>query len=102
MLLEERVGQAVTEAEAAQFARELYGLEATAKILPGEYDDNFHLTTIESAIATRTTECASATPSMVSAVEMPSTAGATSGLRTSGSAFVAQQHHAPGGRMEAL
>ena len=51
MLLEERAGQATTEAEAIRFARELYGLETTAKTLPGEYDDNFHLTTIESAPA---------------------------------------------------
>jgi 4-aminobutyrate aminotransferase-like enzyme/Ser/Thr protein kinase RdoA (MazF antagonist) len=47
MLLEERVGQTITEAEAERFARELYGLEVTAKALPGEYDDNFHLTTIQ-------------------------------------------------------
>ncbi len=44
MLLEERVGQAVTEAEAKEFARELYGLVVSAKSLPGEYDDNFQLT----------------------------------------------------------
>jgi 4-aminobutyrate aminotransferase-like enzyme/Ser/Thr protein kinase RdoA (MazF antagonist) len=48
MLLEERVGQPITEAEAVQFARELYGLEVSAKALPGEYDDNFHLTTLRS------------------------------------------------------
>jgi 4-aminobutyrate aminotransferase-like enzyme/Ser/Thr protein kinase RdoA (MazF antagonist) len=47
MLLEERVGQATTEAEAVRFALDLYGLEVSAKALPGEYDDNFHLTTIE-------------------------------------------------------
>jgi 4-aminobutyrate aminotransferase-like enzyme/Ser/Thr protein kinase RdoA (MazF antagonist) len=46
MLLEERVGQPITEAEAVRFARELYGLDIAAKSLPGEYDDNFHLTTI--------------------------------------------------------
>ncbi len=45
MLLEERVGQATTEAEAVRFALELYGLDVAAKALPGEYDDNFHLTT---------------------------------------------------------
>src|SRR5215831_19332246 len=44
MLLEARVAHHVTEAEAAQLAREVYGLEATARALPGEYDDNFHLT----------------------------------------------------------
>jgi len=47
MLLEARVAQPVTEAEAIRLARELYGLEATARALPGEYDDNFHLTTNE-------------------------------------------------------
>src|SRR5215469_10144327 len=44
MLLEARVAHHVTEAEAANLAREGYGLEATARALPGEYDDNFHLT----------------------------------------------------------
>ncbi len=46
MLLEERVARATTEAEAVGLARELYGLEVAAKALPGEYDDNFHLTTL--------------------------------------------------------
>src|ERR1700689_4648916 len=49
MLLEQRVGQATTEAEAVRFALDLYGLDVSAKALPGEYDDNFHLTTIEKA-----------------------------------------------------
>src|SRR6195256_2297894 len=44
MLLEARVAQPPTEAEAVRLARELYGLETTARALPGEYDDNFHLT----------------------------------------------------------
>jgi 4-aminobutyrate aminotransferase-like enzyme/Ser/Thr protein kinase RdoA (MazF antagonist) len=43
MLLEERVARATTEAEAVELARELYGLAVTARALPGEYDDNFHL-----------------------------------------------------------
>src|SRR5258708_1316800 len=43
MLLETGVAQPVTEAEAVRLARELYGLEATARPLPGEYDENFHL-----------------------------------------------------------
>jgi 4-aminobutyrate aminotransferase-like enzyme/Ser/Thr protein kinase RdoA (MazF antagonist) len=47
MLLEERVARATTEAEAVELARELYGLGVTAKTLPGEYDDNFHLTTLD-------------------------------------------------------
>jgi 4-aminobutyrate aminotransferase-like enzyme/Ser/Thr protein kinase RdoA (MazF antagonist) len=45
MLLEERVARATTEAEAVELARGLYGLEVAATALPGEYDDNFHLTT---------------------------------------------------------
>jgi 4-aminobutyrate aminotransferase-like enzyme/Ser/Thr protein kinase RdoA (MazF antagonist) len=44
MLLETPVSRCTTEGEAAQLARELYSIEATAKSLPGEYDDNFHLT----------------------------------------------------------
>ena len=44
MLLEARVAQATTEAEAVRLARELYGLDVAARALPGEYDDNFHLT----------------------------------------------------------
>src|SRR5216683_1079728 len=43
MLLEARVAQPTTEAEAVRLAREVYGLEATARALPGEYDDNFQL-----------------------------------------------------------
>ncbi len=52
MLLEERVGQAITEAEAVRFARELYGVAVAAKKLPGEHDDNFQLTTTEAATQT--------------------------------------------------
>src|SRR5260370_24091234 len=47
MLLEARVAQPVTEAEAVRLGRELYGLETTARVLPGEYDDNFHLTSTD-------------------------------------------------------
>jgi 4-aminobutyrate aminotransferase-like enzyme/Ser/Thr protein kinase RdoA (MazF antagonist) len=47
MLLEARVARAVTEAEAIRLARELYGFEAKARALPGEYDDNFHLTSAD-------------------------------------------------------
>jgi len=43
MLLETRVANAVSEGAAAELAREIYGIAATAKALPGEYDDNFHL-----------------------------------------------------------
>ena len=49
MLLEARVAHPTTEKEAAQLARELYGLQATAVSLPGEYDDNFLLTLTEPA-----------------------------------------------------
>ncbi|MGH9675598.1 MAG: phosphotransferase, partial [Candidatus Acidiferrum sp.] len=45
MLLESRVARPTTEAEASHLAEELYGIRAAAKSLPGEYDDNFHLTT---------------------------------------------------------
>src|SRR5579859_2676034 len=51
MLLEERVARPTTEAEAVALARELYGLAVAAKSLPGEYDDNFHLTTAGRTIA---------------------------------------------------
>src|SRR5712664_2679489 len=47
MLLETGVAQPVTEAEAVRLARELYGLEATARALPGEHDENFHLTSAD-------------------------------------------------------
>jgi 4-aminobutyrate aminotransferase-like enzyme/Ser/Thr protein kinase RdoA (MazF antagonist) len=56
MLLEARVAQPVTEAEAVRLAREHYGLATTAKSLPGEYDDNFRLTTNESVIAKRSSD----------------------------------------------
>jgi 4-aminobutyrate aminotransferase-like enzyme/Ser/Thr protein kinase RdoA (MazF antagonist) len=44
MLPEARVTQPFTETEAARLAHEIFGLEASARSLPGEYDDNFHLT----------------------------------------------------------
>jgi 4-aminobutyrate aminotransferase-like enzyme/Ser/Thr protein kinase RdoA (MazF antagonist) len=44
MLPEARVTLPVTRAEAIQLARDIFGLEAKARALPGEYDDNFHLT----------------------------------------------------------
>jgi Ser/Thr protein kinase RdoA (MazF antagonist)/murein DD-endopeptidase MepM/ murein hydrolase activator NlpD len=37
----------VTEAEALALAREQYGLVATARLLPGEHDRNFHLRTAD-------------------------------------------------------
>jgi 4-aminobutyrate aminotransferase-like enzyme/Ser/Thr protein kinase RdoA (MazF antagonist) len=47
MIPEARVAQPVTEAEAARLAREVFSLKVSAKSLPGEYDDNFHLTSSE-------------------------------------------------------
>src|SRR5205814_10045308 len=47
MLLEARVTQPTTEDQAVRLARELYGLETSARSLPGEYDDNFHLTSAD-------------------------------------------------------
>lgn len=40
---EARVAPPVTEIEARRLARELYGIDSIARVLPGEYDDNFHL-----------------------------------------------------------
>src|SRR5262249_7426970 len=37
------VAKPVTESEAAEIARRLFGIEASAHSLPSEYDDNFHL-----------------------------------------------------------
>lgn len=43
MIPEARVAQPVTESEAARLTREIFSLDVSAKSLPGEYDDNFHL-----------------------------------------------------------
>lgn len=43
MIPEARVAERVRDVEAARLAREVFGVEAAAKPLPGEYDDNFHL-----------------------------------------------------------
>ncbi len=43
MLLEDHATDPTTEVQAERLARELYGLEVSAKRLPGEYDDNFRL-----------------------------------------------------------
>jgi len=37
------VAKPITESEAAELARQLFGIEAAAHALAGEYDDNFHL-----------------------------------------------------------
>src|SRR2546428_7743231 len=44
MMPEARIAAPVETHEAVRVARELYGLEVSAGRLPGEYDDNFHLT----------------------------------------------------------
>jgi len=44
MLPEARVTQPVTKTEAEKIARDVYGFDAKARPLPGEYDDNFQLT----------------------------------------------------------
>ena len=44
MMPEARIAAPVEIHEAVRLARELYGLEISADRLPGEYDDNFHLT----------------------------------------------------------
>jgi 4-aminobutyrate aminotransferase-like enzyme/Ser/Thr protein kinase RdoA (MazF antagonist) len=44
VLPEGRVAHPLTEADAQELARRLYGLEAAALALPGEFDDNFRLT----------------------------------------------------------
>ncbi len=43
MIPEARVAQPVTESEAVRLARQIFSLDVSAKPLPGEYDDNFHL-----------------------------------------------------------
>jgi Ser/Thr protein kinase RdoA (MazF antagonist) len=47
MIPEERVAQPVTETEVVRVAREIFSLEVSAKALPGEYDDNFHLKSVD-------------------------------------------------------
>ncbi|MGH9476717.1 MAG: aminotransferase class III-fold pyridoxal phosphate-dependent enzyme [Terriglobales bacterium] len=43
MMRTARVTGRVSEAEATRLAREIYALDATAHMLPGEYDDNFRM-----------------------------------------------------------
>jgi len=43
MMPEARVAAPLTTGVAARVAREVYGLTAEIRVLPGEYDDNFHL-----------------------------------------------------------
>ena len=45
---EARVAAPLTTDIPARVAAELYGLTATIRSLPGEYDDNFHLQTADS------------------------------------------------------
>jgi 4-aminobutyrate aminotransferase-like enzyme/Ser/Thr protein kinase RdoA (MazF antagonist) len=48
MIPEARVAAPLTPEVAARVAAEVYGLTATIRVLPGEYDDNFHLQTADS------------------------------------------------------
>jgi 4-aminobutyrate aminotransferase-like enzyme/Ser/Thr protein kinase RdoA (MazF antagonist) len=47
MIPEARSVKPLTETEAARLAAEIYGFQAWARALPGEYDDNFHLSSNE-------------------------------------------------------
>jgi len=47
MIPEARVAQPVTESEAARLACEIFSLDVSAKSLPGEYDDNFRLSSAD-------------------------------------------------------
>lgn len=48
MMPEARVAPPLASSDASRIALNLYGLEATARSLPGEYDDNFHLVASDS------------------------------------------------------
>jgi 4-aminobutyrate aminotransferase-like enzyme/Ser/Thr protein kinase RdoA (MazF antagonist) len=43
MMPESRVAAPISCLQAMQYAQEIYGLSGTTRSLPGEYDDNFHL-----------------------------------------------------------
>ena len=47
MIPEARVAPPISESEATALACEIYGLRASANRLPGEYDDNFHLSSAD-------------------------------------------------------
>ena len=47
MMPDLRTPQLVSQDEVIRLAQEIYGLEVSAKPLPGEYDHNFHVTTAE-------------------------------------------------------
>ncbi|HML17713.1 MAG TPA: aminotransferase class III-fold pyridoxal phosphate-dependent enzyme [Bryobacteraceae bacterium] len=49
MVIEARPSRRVTGSEAARIAKQMYGLDATATPLSGEYDDNFRLETASGA-----------------------------------------------------
>ena len=44
MRVEDRIAPRIQEEDAVRLARDLYGLEVLANALPGEHDNNFHLT----------------------------------------------------------
>ncbi|HEV2491166.1 MAG TPA: aminotransferase class III-fold pyridoxal phosphate-dependent enzyme [Candidatus Acidoferrales bacterium] len=58
MLPEARVAEPVTEAEAVRLAREIYGIEVSARTLPSEYDDNFHLSAADGGVFVLKVMCA--------------------------------------------
>ena len=47
MIPEARVARSVAESEVVRLAREIFNLTVSAKQLPGEYDDNFHLSSAD-------------------------------------------------------
>jgi 4-aminobutyrate aminotransferase-like enzyme/Ser/Thr protein kinase RdoA (MazF antagonist)/murein DD-endopeptidase MepM/ murein hydrolase activator NlpD len=50
MMPEAPVAKAITEAEAVRIAQQLFGIAASARTLPGEYDDNFELRARDGAV----------------------------------------------------
>ena len=48
LMPEARVAPPVSALEATRLALALYGVDASARPLPGEYDDNFHLVSSDS------------------------------------------------------
>jgi 4-aminobutyrate aminotransferase-like enzyme/Ser/Thr protein kinase RdoA (MazF antagonist) len=48
MMPEARVAPPLAPADSSRVAQELYGIECSARSLPGEYDDNFHLIALDS------------------------------------------------------
>src|SRR5579864_4528141 len=47
MMIELQISQRVSPDEAVRIARKLYGLQGSARSMPGEYDHNFQITTVD-------------------------------------------------------